>query len=351
LKSIKKIGIIGEGKMGTSIFLYLNHFDYKLYWLCSSEEASNEARKLFVKKMKSQLHCAVLTEQEYVAKVERTVITANPADLADCDLVIEAIPEDINLKRKLFEVVETLINPDCIFTTNSSSIIPSKLIPSVNREDKFAGLHFFFPVQLKKYLELIRGDDTTTETINTLNDFLALINKKSFIQHEKFAFLLNRLFLDYQAGAYQIYLEGRLSYREIDQLVKTHLFPFGIFEFFDHVGIDVMLASVKAYADDAPNKEFYSPLIEKMEQLIKENRMGIKTKQGFYDYDQPVKRENQDLEHLPDPYERQVLDQLWGYYINSVQIVLDSGIIEKDELAEAIKDYTGIEVDPFICSF
>jgi len=333
--------------MGTSIFLYLNHFDYNLYWLCSSEEAVNEARRLFGKKMKSQLHCSVLTEKEYAAKLESTVITANTSDLGGCDLIIEAIPEDIDMKANLFELLDKQIKPDCIFTTNSSSIIPSKLIPSESRKENFAGLHFFFPVQLKKYVELIRSDKTSYETINTLNDFLTLINKKSFIQHEKSAFLLNRLFLDFQAGAMQIYLEGQLTYRDIDNLVKTHLFPFGVFEFFDHVGIDVMLASVRAYTESALSPGFYKPLINKLEELSGNGHLGIKTKNGFYEYDQPVKRENTELEDLADPYERQVLERLWDYYIKSVQKVLDTGIIGKDELAEAVKDYTGIDRDPF----
>jgi len=349
LKEIKHIGIVGEGKMGSSIFFYLNGFDFSLTWLVSSENEKEKAQKVFVKKTKIFLQSGVMTEAEYASKIDRTTVTASSGDLKDCDLVIEAITEDMGMKRDLFKSLDRVVNANCIFTTNSSAILPLQLVPSENRKDRFCGLHFFFPVVVKKVVELITHSSTSSQTKESLHQFLLQINKTSFHQDEADAFILNRLFLDFQAGAYQVFLEGRLSYQEIDELVRLHLFPIGVFEFFDHVGIDVMLSSIKAYTKNSSNKTFYAPLIEKMEELIKLNRLGIKTKQGFYNY---ILREETDTEVIDTPegksvYKRFITERLWDYYIRSVTAVIEKGLSSREELALAVKDYMGMDADPF----
>jgi 3-hydroxybutyryl-CoA dehydrogenase len=336
--------------MGTSIFLYMNRFDLRLRWLCSSVEARDEARKLFWKKLNSQLHCGVMRQDEYDARLVDTVITADPRDMQDCNLIIEAVPEDADLKRQVFCQLDLVVNESCIFATNSSSIFPDSLIPSENRKDKLIGLHFFFPVQLKKYVEMIITAETSQDTIRSVDEFLAFIRKKSIHEDVHSAFLLNRLFLDFQAEAYCIFLEGKASFRQIDALVKTHLFPFGVFEFFDHVGIDVMLASVKAYGRDRVNIKFYEPLIIKLQDMVSRGQLGLKAKQGFYDYSQqtgPRNRMEPD-EKLPFHLAYELIMRLWDRYISSVIEVLDAGWISREELSEAVKDYTGQDKDHFL---
>jgi 3-hydroxybutyryl-CoA dehydrogenase len=347
LKEIRHIGIAGEGKMGSSLFLYLLGYDFRLSWLCSSGGGKEKAMKQAGKKLNVLLRSGVMTEQEYIFKTEGNTITDDPGDLKDCDLLIEAIPEDIAMKCAFFSLVDEIINPGCLFTTNSSSIVPSKLIPSEKRKETFAGMHFFFPVNMKKTVELVAGPETSPETISALSLFLTSIEKKAFYQDEKNAFILNRLFLDFQAEAYQICHEGKLTYRQVDSLVKERFFPAGVFEFFDHVGIDVMLASIRAYSENTRDKCYYAPLIEKMEELEKKNNLGLKTRRGFYEYCQPGSGNTAagDPENLPESLlmavERRLRDQIEG----SVKRVLDSGAVISGELAEAVKDYLGIDDD------
>jgi 3-hydroxybutyryl-CoA dehydrogenase len=273
-------------------------------------------------------------------------------DLEDCDLIIEAITEDIDLKRVLFESLNKAVNAECIFATNSSSFIPSKLISSGERKDKVAGLHFFFPVAMKKTVELITGSQTSLETKESLNRFLVKINKRPFSQDESNAFILNRLLLDFQAEAFNVLGEGKLSFMEIDELVKQRFFPIGAFEFFDHVGIDVMLSSIRSYTRDSTNKGFYAPLFQKLEELVKLNHLGIKTKHGFYDYSL-----QQELSSVPTnsaidllDHKNNAADRLWDYYIRSVKSVIDSGICTREDLAFYVKDYLGMDTDPFALS-
>ena len=294
--------------------------------------------------------CGAITEKEYVIKTESSKITSIINDLSDCDLVIETINEDIELKRNLFKSIDVIVKQESIFTSNSSSIIPSLLTPSVSRKDKFSGLHFFFPVAIKNIVELITNSFTSSETKELLINFIKQINKKPFLQNEEHAFILNRLFLDFQTCAYNIFLEGKLSCKEIDDIVKEHLFPIGVFEFFDHVGIDTMLFSVKTYTRNSENLEFYIPLISKMEEMVTAGKLGIKTKAGFYDYEKPQTEDgdNKTNKIFIEDIKGKALKKLKEYFYHSAQNVIDSDICSAGDLKYAVKDYMGIDHDPFM---
>ena len=348
MKDIKNIGIIGEGKMGSGLFLYLMTYDYKLTWLCSQENGKNEATKFFGKKMKILLNSGLATEDEFINKVELTTISDDPACLANCDLVIEAIPEDLEMKRQIFLTLDTLLKPSCILTSNSSSILPSQLIPSDNRKETLAGMHFFFPVNLKKTVELIRSPHTSDETLLSLNRFLKDIGKNALLENEEHAFTLNRILLDFQAGAYHILMEGKMTMKEIDDLVRNRFFSIGVFDFFDHVGIDVMRASIENYTRHTANREFYAPLLAKMEELVAANRLGFKSKQGFYTYCKSLGDITKEVSDPAPPktYLQDVENRLMNLYIASVNTAIQAGF-DPVELAEAVKDNLGIERDPF----
>jgi 3-hydroxybutyryl-CoA dehydrogenase len=352
-KVIKKIGVVGEGKMGSSIFLYLNGFDFNLTWLCSSGQASEKAEKTVMKKLRFQLQSGILSENEYIAKSEKTKITTLTGELKNCDLIIEAIPEDLDAKRILFETLDKSVNADCIFTSNSSSYLPSQLILSGTRRSRTAGLHFFFPVNMKKSVELIAGSKTSVETMESLKQFLIKTDKNPFPQNESNAFLLNRLLLDFQAEAFNILREGKLSVQDIDAVVKERLFPIGVFEFFDHVGIDTMLSSIRSYTRNSTNKEFYKPLIQKLEELTKLDHLGIKNRQGFYDYSttRELSAPSPDTAAGVPDLKSDAARRLWGYYNRSVISVINSGICNLEEFASHVKDYLGMDTDPFALNY
>jgi 3-hydroxybutyryl-CoA dehydrogenase len=350
MHEIHKIGVIGEGKMGSSIFYYLNDFNFDLMWLCSSGPEKEKALKTYTRKANRLLQSGVLSENQYLSKTENTKVTCSVSDMYDCDLIIEAVTEDAEIKRNLFCTLDKVVNPNCLFTTNSSSIFPSMLVPSESRRDKVAGLHFFFPVALKSTVELITNASTLNQTKESLHQFLVCINKRPFHQNEHHGFILNRILLDLQAGAFQVASEAKLSYREIDELLKQYNFPTGVFEFFDHVGIDVMLASVKSYTKDAENKAFYMPMIQKLEELVSLNHLGIKTRHGFYDYTNSaasVEMSEQSIK-ADDVLKQDVIRFLQKYYTRSVSKVIESGVCTYEELVLYMKDYLGIDTDPFI---
>jgi len=284
MHKITKVAVIGDGKMGTSIFYHLNGFDFQLAWLCSSEEEKEKAGSVVSSKNRRLWKSGAISEDVYASRNEKTKVTASPADLKDCNLIIEAVTENLETKRTLFKSLDEVVNPSCIFATNSSSILPSRLVPSEKRKSRVAGLHFFYPVVMKNTVELITGLHSSEETAASLHDFLMKINKTPFHQDESQAFVLNRILLDLQAGAFSLIQNGGWFHYEIDELVRTCFFPTGVFEFFDHVGIDIMLASIRNYTENAKNPEFYTPMINLLEAMVDYNHLGIKTGQGFYTY-------------------------------------------------------------------
>ncbi len=349
---IKIIGIIGDGKMGTDIFYYLNDFDFKLVWICFNKEIKVELLNKFNKKIDRLLKSNIIDQDKYKFKLNNTLISEDINNLADCDIVIEAIFEDLDKKIELFKRLDNILNNHCILSTNSSSIIPSKLFINKNRFDKIIGLHFFYPLKLKNIVEIIYTEHTANNIKEIIINFLKKINFYFLIQNEKNAFILNKIFLDFQTMSYNIYLEGYLSIKEIDVLIKKNIFPIGVFDFFDNVGNDIMLTSIYNYIENYKNKDFYLPLIKKLEELVKEKKLGIKSGSGFYSYNMNNKENNYEIKDKKETnidielYKKKIIEILQYIYINSVYKSVENKVCNFEELEYLIKEYMGIEKGP-----
>jgi 3-hydroxybutyryl-CoA dehydrogenase len=284
-REIKSIGIIGEGKMGTNLFYYLMEFGFSIVWLVSENADIDKLQKSFQKKVKRSFETGLINTDRKEFLIRNMIITKELTNLATCDLIIEAISENKDHKKDFFTKIDAIVNPNSIFTSNSSSINPSELIPSVTRQPQFAGLHFFYPVQLKNIVELIITDTTSEETKTRLIEFLEKINRNYLTLKEECSFILNRIFLDLQNEAYHLGSSGEISFSQMDQLVKNHFCSSGVFEFCDHVGNDIMLESVKNYTKYRPDAENYKSFMSLLEKLVSEKKFGIKSGQGFYHYE------------------------------------------------------------------
>ncbi|HZX61981.1 MAG TPA: 3-hydroxyacyl-CoA dehydrogenase family protein, partial [Bacteroidales bacterium] len=263
-------------------------------------------------------------------------ISNNAADLASCELIVEAISEELEAKQQLFRMLDKIAPPGCIFTSNSSSINPSALIPSENRKDKFAGLHFFYPIALKDIVEVILTPETSQETLQQITSFLKSIRRRFLLLEEKDSFILNRIFLDFQNEAFLLVNEKKASLQQIDRIVRERFFPTGVFDFFDSVGLDVMLASVRNYSQDDPAAERYHPLIGQLQELVAAGRLGTKTKGGFYcegiSFD-PGYPEN----------DAEIIAKLQASYEYAFRRFCHSSGIPPAELKTAMDEYFGVE--------
>ncbi|MFH1160363.1 MAG: 3-hydroxyacyl-CoA dehydrogenase family protein [bacterium] len=344
---IQTIGIIGEGKMGTGIFYFLLDFPFTLRWIGSSSADLEKLKQSLGKKLNRSLKAGLIDQRTYENKLVRTVISNDLQLVADCDLVIEAVNEDLDLKKELFVQLDKSIPQASILASNSSSITPSRLFVSEPRNPYIIGLHYFYPVQLKNIVEVILTDRTSGEVRSRIEDFLSSTGKQYLLLNESTAFILNKLFLDVQNEAFRIVDQGVIGFGGMDRLVKETLFPFGVFDFMDSVGIDTMLASVLNYTSGYPHQDYFAALIAKLTSLTGTGKLGIKSGEGFYDYRESQPQQSKPDPDLPEKIRAEIAGHLKNTYLSAAKRFTMQSKCSIDEMNHAVKEYFGIEKGPF----
>jgi 3-hydroxybutyryl-CoA dehydrogenase len=340
------IGIVGNGKMGAGIFQYLTDFRFKLSLVCERKDQVDTAKAVLEKKTARLLKNGIITPVQTEKRLNSIFISSDLSILNTADLIIEAVPEEISLKMKLFTEIEKLTKPDCIFTSNTSSIPPSELFENMMHKENCAGLHFFYPVNLKDLAEINASSLTSPGTKLSLQNFLTHINKFHLTLNEPDIFIINKIFLDIQAEACRILSEGLMTIGEIDQLVDEHLFPGGIFLFFDHVGIDVMYASVANYSVKFINRANYCVILNSLKVMLDNGLLGIKNGKGFYDHSSgTIMIRKKEL--LISSVITSCLERLMAAFYQSLNAVIQKEICDEQQLDYIVKEYTGADTGPF----
>ena len=339
------IGIIGCGKTGKDLFEFLTGFRFHVTLVCRTDEAVEKLANTFRKKQNRALKYRLTDPGTYNFRNQNTIITSDLNLLKNCHLVIEAISENADRKKELFRQIEPVVSPDCMLASNTSSIPPDELFKELKMPGRCLGLHFFFPVTMKNFVEINVAVKTGNKTVLKVEDFLKSIKKNFLVLTGNDHFIINRMFLKVQAGCCQLLQEGILDVSEIDALVKDRLFPAGIFNFFDQVGNDVMLQSVKNYLRYENDPGFFLPLIECLEEKVGEGRLGKKTKSGFYDY--PLKTSSNETVSFNEPEIKNVLQKITGWCLDGIFDVLYRSVCSKSELEQIVKEYLMVEKSPF----
>lgn len=330
--------------MGTDIFYYLSDHDFPLVWLCVSARERDNRQRAFGKKLDRRCSAGALDGAARKRMVEKTNITCDIRDLAASDIVIEAIPEDIVAKRAFFRELNAIVRRDSVLATNTSSLRPSLLADPDMGPERFAGLHFFYPVKLKNIVEIIRTDHTNGKSMDVLKNLMRMTDRRYLEMHENNGFLLNRIFLDLQAQAWRYCVEGLADTRCIDSIVREDLFPSGVFEMFDAIGLDVVCASVENYAQYAGDSPFYEPLLNELKRLVSHGKLGRKSGEGFYRY-----RDDRDGEPAScgEDMRREISLVLRCLYINAACNALETGSFARDALERAIRECASADRGPF----
>src|SRR5918911_76251 len=207
-----------------------------------------------------------VAEADAKAARDRITGTTELGALAQCDLVIEAITEDLALKKDLYRELDGVCPPRTIFASNTSSMTIAELAAATKRADRFAGLHFFNPVQVMKLVEIVRAITTSDETITTLREFTAKLGKTGVVCKDTPGFIVNRLLIPYLNAAIRALEEGVASAEEIDEAVKLGLgYPMGPFTLLDYVGLDTQYhASNVLYDEFRQPDQAPPPLLKRM---------------------------------------------------------------------------------------
>jgi len=210
-------------------------------------------------------------------------ITKEYEDLKDCDLVIEAISEDMEVKKETFSTLDNLCKEDTILATNTSSLSITEIANATNRPDKVIGMHFFNPVPVMKLVEVIKGIATSDDTKNKIIELSKELGKTPVEVEEAPGFVVNRILIPMINEAIGIYADSVASAADIDEAMKLGAnHPIGPLALGDLVGLDVCLAIMDVlYEEYGDSKYRAHPLLKKM---VRGNQLGRKTKKGFFEY-------------------------------------------------------------------
>ena len=229
-----------------------------------------------------------LTAADRDATLGRVEPSANVVHVADADLVIEAVFEDVKVKTALWRELDVVAPASAIFASNTSSIAIHRLAEAVTRErrERFVGLHFFSPVPVMPLIELIRGRDTSDETVATLRDLAADLGKQVIASADRPGFIVNRILMPFLAEAMRAYEEGLGTAEDIDVGARIGLnHPMGPLELADFIGLDVCLGIMRVLDDGIGGDHFRPPRV--LMELVAAGRLGQKSGEGFYTYPRP----------------------------------------------------------------
>ena len=280
---IKKLGVVGAGTMGNGIA--------QIAAQIGCEVVMRDIEMRFVeggmKKVEAFLAKSVekgkLEAKEKDAILGRITGTVDMEDLKDVDLVVEAVLEDLDLKKSVFKELDEICRPEVILATNTSSMSITEIAASTKRPDKVCGMHFFNPVPLMRLVEIIRGYATSDETIRITTDLAQRMGKTTVeVKKDSPGFIVNRIMTPHFLEAIRMVEEGIASIEDIDKAVKNGLnYPMGPFELMDLTGIDIAY-HVTEYLYKELNKEnkWVSPNL--MKTMIRSGNLGRKTGKGWY---------------------------------------------------------------------
>ena len=209
--------------------------------------------------------------------------TTSYADLAGCDLVIEAIVENVDAKRQAYAQVEAVVGPDCLLASNTSSLCVTELAASTTRPDKFGGLHFFNPVPLMKLVEVIRALTTSQATHEALTVFATAIGKEPISAPDRGGFIVNRLLVPYLLDAIRCLEDGLGTVEDIDKGMMLGCgYPMGPFTLLDFVGLDTTYFIANILFDEFRETRFAPPPL--LKRMVLAGHLGKKSGRGFYTY-------------------------------------------------------------------
>lgn len=282
--SIKTIGVVGAGAMGTGIAHIAAMAGYDVILRDIDIAFVERATKNMDKFMARSVEKGKMTEEARQATLARIEGTTQMEDFAAADFMIEVVVEKMELKKEVFEALDKICRPEVILTTNTSSMSITAIAATTNRPEKVCGMHFFNPAQIMRLCEVIRGLKTADETIATATELARAFGKTTVeVKKDSPGFIVNRVMIPQFVEAARLLQEGVASAEDIDTAVKLGLnYPMGPFELQDFAGVDISVLVMEYFADEFRNSQYAAPQI--MKQMMRAGKLGKKTGEGFYKY-------------------------------------------------------------------
>jgi len=281
--SIKVVGVLGCGLMGGGIAQVSAAAGFKTIVREVNQAALDKGMARIKKFLDGGVEKGKMTAEQRDAVLGNLSGTTDFAAMKDCDLIIEAIVENVDVKTEAFKALEQVVGPHTIFASNTSSLCIMELAARTARPDRFGGLHFFNPVPLMKLVEVIRALTTSDETYKALFDFAVAIGKEPVTAPDKSGFIVNRLLVPYLLDAIRCYERGLGTKEDIDNAMKLGCgYPMGPLTLLDFVGLDTTYYIANIMFDEYKDPMFAAPPL--LKRMVLAGKHGRKSGEGFYKY-------------------------------------------------------------------
>ena len=286
---IKKVGVVGCGTMGGGIAQLCAQSGYQVVVSEINDELLNKGLAKIEAFLVKGVERGKVAPEAKDATLSRIKGTTSMGDFSDCDLVIEAAVENIEIKKKIFAELDKTCQAKTILASNTSSLSVIDIANATNRQEKVLGLHFFNPPQLMKLLELVKSIAAGEETVKIGKSFGESLGKTVIVAPDVPGFIVNRLQLPFRLDAIRMLEEGIATREDIDTALTLGLgHPMGQLALQDLVGIEVTCAAVSAIYDETKDERYLPPTL--MKKMVAAGWLGRKSGKGFYDYSQEGKK-------------------------------------------------------------
>ena len=285
MTDFKKVGVLGAGLMGSGIAEIVAKAGYETVVREVDESLVAKGRKKIEGSLGKAVEKGKLEASAREKIAERISYTTELDSMGDCDLILEAIVENLDVKRQTYGTLDRVCGEGAIFCSNTSSLTITEMAAATKRAERFAGLHFFNPVPVMKLVEVVRALATSDDTFQKVFRFAQSLGKEPIACRDNSGFVVNRLLVPYLLDAIRAYEEGIGSMEDIDKGMRygcAH--PMGPFELLDYVGLDTTYAIAEIMFAEYREKRFASPPL--LKRMVLAGRYGRKSGRGFFEYDE-----------------------------------------------------------------
>lgn len=277
-----KVAVIGSGIMGNGIAQVMAMSGYETVLVDVQQESLDRAKTTMEKNIGRVVDKQGL-ETTVEEVMQRVQLTTDIQLVSNAEVVVEAIVEKMEAKKALLQQLDEVCEPKTIFASNTSSLSVTEMGAATKRPDKVAGMHFFNPVPVMELVELVKGADTSDETMAVLQRLTEAMNKQSILVNDAPLFVVNRILIPMLSEAMFVYEEGIASAQDIDQGMKLGTNqPIGPLRLADMIGLDTLLAVQQSLLDETGDSKYRIPFI--LKKLVRAGHYGRKTGRGFYQY-------------------------------------------------------------------
>jgi 3-hydroxybutyryl-CoA dehydrogenase len=280
---MRTVGVVGAGLMGSGIIEAVARGGYDVVAREVDEAAVNAGRSRIERSHARALERGKISEEDRNVEVARVTWTTNVEDLKNCDLVIEAIVENLDMKKELFAELARITRPEVILASNTSSVSITALAAATDRPDRVAGMHFFNPVPVMKLVELVQGLQSSEQTMNELRAFAGTLGKTVVTAKDTPGFIVNYLLVPYLLEAVKMVEDNVATKEDIDTAIQLGLsHPMGPLTLLDFVGLDTTLFIADVMFEEFRQPKYAAPPL--LRKMVTAGYLGRKSGRGFYEY-------------------------------------------------------------------